>query len=481
MPYKKKKLWLILLTCTLSLILILLGTAAWFLSTLSLDIQVNGDQKITMQYGQTYTDQGAAAVLSSDALQQFSYDIPVQVSEIADPMAPGDHSITYEAKFLWMKASVQRVVTVVDGEAPVITLVSDPNKYTLPGHAYEEEGYTATDNSDGDITDKVQRTVTDTEVIYSVTDSSGNITEVRRTIVYCDPEPPVLSLTGDAPMTLPVGTAFTDPGYTATDNADGDLTAQVQVSGSVKIYIPGTYTITYTVTDASGNCATVTRDVKVIPPTNVDHLVPGDKVVYLTFDDGPSAYTEKLLAVLAKYNAKATFFVCDKGKNNPVMKKIVDGGHGIGVHSQTHNYQKIYASEDAYLADFNAMKQIILNQTGVDTKLFRFPGGASNGVSKFNPGIMTRLTKLMTDMGYNYYDWNVSSGDAGAGANSLEDVFNNVISGIQNKKVPVVLQHDINEFSVEAVESILIWGLQNGCTFQALDESSPICRHNVNN
>jgi peptidoglycan/xylan/chitin deacetylase (PgdA/CDA1 family) len=164
-----------------------------------------------------------------------------------------------------------------------------------------------------------------------------------------------------------------------------------------------------------------------------------------------------------------------------VIKQIVDGGHAIGVHSETHDYQQIYASEDAYLADFNAMKQIIHEQAGVDVKLFRFPGGSSNSVSKFNPGIMTRLTKLMTDMGYTYFDWNVSSGDAGANATSVEVIFNNVITGIQAQKVPLVLQHDINEFSVQAVESILIWGLQNGCTFQALTENSPTCHHPINN
>ena len=481
-PRKKRRIWPLVLICVLILVLAVCIVTAVLLNSLILDIQLNGEREITLQYGESYTDQGAIAALRSDLLRQFSYDVPVQVSEIPEFTAPGKYSITYEAKILWLETSAERIVTVVDGEAPVITLMPDPpGKFTLPGQPYEEEGYTATDNCDGDITDKVQRTVTETEVIYTVTDSSGNTTEVRRPIVYGDPVPPVLTLVGDASMTIPIGTAFTEPGYTATDNADGDLTSQVQVSGSVKMYIPGTYTIVYTVTDSFGNVTTVTRDVLVVSPANVEHLVPGNKVVYLTFDDGPSAFTEKLLAVLAKYNAKATFFVCENSKYNSVMKQIVDGGHAIGVHSKTHNYQEIYASEDAYLADFNAMRQIILEQSGVNTTLFRFPGGSSNSVSKFNQGIMTRLTKLMTDMGYHYFDWNVSSGDAGAGATSVEAVFNNVIAGIQNQKVPVVLQHDINEYSVEAVESILIWGLQNGCTFQALDENSPTCHHPVNN
>lgn len=481
-PQKKRKIWPVVLTCVLTLLLSVCILAACWMHSLKLEIQLNGDPEITLQYGQTYQEQGAVAVLSSNLLWDFSYNTSVEVGQIGKITAPGQYVVRYESSILWLQASAQRIVTAVDGDAPVITLVPDPpGKYTLPGQPYEEAGYTATDNCDGDITHNVQRTVTETEVIYQVTDSSGNTTEVRRTIHYSDPIPPELTLKGEGSVTIPIGSGFTDPGYTALDNVDGDLTSQVQVSGSVKVYIPGTYTITYTVSDASGNVTTVTRNVSVVPPTDVRHLVPGNKVVYLTFDDGPCSYTDELLAVLEKYNAKATFFVCSNQKYNGVMKQIVEGGHAIGVHSETHDYQQIYASEDAYLADFNAMKQIIHDQTGVDIKLFRFPGGSSNSVSKFNPGIMTRLTKLMTDMGYTYFDWNVSSGDAGANATSVEVIFNNVIKGIQAQKVPLVLQHDINEFSVQAVESILIWGLQNGCTFQALTENSPICHHPINN
>ena len=178
---------------------------------------------------------------------------------------------------------------------------------------------------------------------------------------------------------------------------------------------------------------------------------------------------------------KATFFVCDLSKHTAMLKKIVDAGHSIGVHSKTHDYQEIYASEEAYLADFNAMRQIIYEQTGVLTDIFRFPGGSSNSVSKFNPGIMTRLTKLMTELGYTYFDWNVTSGDAGAGADSVDLVFHNVVTGIQSRETALVLQHDINEYSVEAVESIIVWGLLNGCTFQALDENSPTFHHPINN
>lgn len=63
---------------------------------------------------------------------------------------------------------------------------------------YVEEGYTASDNYDGDITDKVERTVTDTGVIYTVSDSSGNETSVERIVIG----PPVLTLSGDTELEL---------------------------------------------------------------------------------------------------------------------------------------------------------------------------------------------------------------------------------------------------------------------------------------
>ena len=119
-------------------------------------------------------------------------------------------------------------------------------------------------------------------------------------------------------------------------------------------------------------------------------------------------------------------------------------------------------------------------QTGQETKLVRFPGGSSNTVSDFNPGIMTTLAQQLHDKGYEYFDWNVSSGDAGE-TTSTDQVVENVISGIQSHNVSVVLQHDIKAFSVDAVEKIIQWGLNNGYTFLPLNFDSPPAHHHINN
>ena len=110
----------------------------------------------------------------------------------------------------------------------------------------------------------------------------------------------------------------------------------------------------------------------------------------------------------------------------------------------------------------------------------RFPGGTSNTGSKFNPGIMTRLTKALTEKGFRYCDWNVDSKDAG-GAKTEEEVFNNVIKGIGKKSYSIVLQHDTQGFSVRAVEKIIVWGIVNGYSFWNLTDGASVIHHGAKN
>ncbi len=208
-------------------------------------------------------------------------------------------------------------------------------------------------------------------------------------------------------------------------------------------------------------------------------ILPEEKVIYLTFDDGPGRFTLRLLETLDRYDAKATFFVVDTGCYD-ALREIVRRGHSVGVHSASHVFKEIYASEEAYFRDLEKMRDIIFWETGVETVLVRFPGGSSNTVSRFNPGIMTRLTRAVQERGYQYVDWNVDSNDAG-GAATADAVYHNIIRGIQGKRKAVVLQHDTRGYSVEAVERVLIWGLNHGYVFRYLGADGPICHHSVSN
>ena len=308
---------------------------------------------------------------------------------------------------------------------------------------------------------------------------NGKEKSITLNIKVVDKTPPEINLKGGNEINWILGKEFKDPGYTAIDDVDGDVTGNVAVSGTVDANKEGDYTLTYTVKDSAGNENTVTRIVHVIVKKEVD---PGNKVVYLTFDDGPGPYTEKLLNILDKYNVKVTFFVTNGFPNyQNMIAEEARRGHTVAVHSYTHKYEQIYTSVDAFFDDFNKMNDVIKKQTGHTSNILRFPGGGSNTISKkYCQGIMTALTNEVTKRGILYADWNVSSGDAGE-TTSTQQVASNVISGIQKNNVSTILQHDIKDFSVNAVEQIIQWGQSNGYTFLPLTETSPMHHHAVNN
>ena len=394
----------------------------------------------------------------------------------------GEYELNYETKLLWRKAMAKRTVVVKDTQLPVITLTST-GKLTLPNAEYEEEGFTAVDNYDGDITDKVKKEIVNDKVYYTVTDSSGNTAKKVRIIKYGDDKAPEISLYGNKKITLYIGDIYRESGFSAIDNLDGDITKNVRVKGIVNMNKLGSYKIIYEVSDKAGNKAEAQRIVSIVEKPkaqNYKEVNPNGKTIYLTFDDGPSQYTPRLLNVLKKYNVKATFFVVGHGRTE-YLDDIVKGGHSIGLHTMTHNYAKLYASEDAFMQEIRQQRAQVKRLTGVDTTLIRFPGGSSNTVSRrYNKGVMTRLTKRVVAEGYQYFDWNVSSGDAGSVTTSSA-VYNNVISGVRNFKYSIVLQHDSKGYSVDAVEDIIRWGLSNGYSFKKLTSQSPTVHHPVNN
>ena len=205
------------------------------------------------------------------------------------------------------------------------------------------------------------------------------------------------------------------------------------------------------------------------------------KVIYLTFDDGPSIYTEDILNTLDKYNVKATFFVTCSGSLDKYAKKIIEKGHTLGLHTCTHRYNIVYSSEENYFNDLNSISAKLEELTGYKSKYIRFPGGSSNTISRFNKGIMTRLTQKVTEDGYKYYDWNIDSEDA-AGADK-EGVYNNVISALKNHNYStnMVLMHDIKVSTKDALDSIIKDALDMGYTFSNINDYTNEVHHRINN
>ena len=209
--------------------------------------------------------------------------------------------------------------------------------------------------------------------------------------------------------------------------------------------------------------------------SEVAKITTESKVIYLTFDDGPGPYTKKLLGYLRSYNVKATFFVTNQFPNYTyLLKEMANDGHAIGVHTLTHSWS-IYSGTSKYLNDFNAMHDIIKQQTGIDTKIFRFPGGTNNTVSRsYATGIMTTLNRTMADKGYLNFDWNVDCRDT-EGLNSSQ-IADTTIAQIKNRSQSVVLMHDIKNSTVEAIPTIIRYAKNNGYTFKVIDETAPIVR-----
>ncbi len=201
------------------------------------------------------------------------------------------------------------------------------------------------------------------------------------------------------------------------------------------------------------------------------------KIAYITFDDGPSCLTGEILALLEKENIKATFFVVAKGLSDPNgeaaerLKAIAAAGHTIGIHTYTHDYEKIYSSVQNYLDDFYKAYTLIKDTAGIAPNIFRFPGGSNN---VFITDMQTRIIDEMSRRGFTYYDWNVSAEDA-VGKPTRASIKKNLETAYKYS-FPVLLMHDAsyNGKMLKVLPEIIHTLKDKGYTFDTLDNRVPI-------
>lgn len=197
-------------------------------------------------------------------------------------------------------------------------------------------------------------------------------------------------------------------------------------------------------------------ETKAEEPAKINPVKSSGKKVYLTFDDGPSSNTDQILDILKDYDVKATFFVVGKTDERSVKayQRIVEEGHTLAMHSYSHKYDEIYESKEAFARDLNSLKEYLYETTGVWPRIYRFPGGSSNTVSKVD---MQELIEYLTDIGITYFDWNVASGDAVSRTLPAETIVNNCLSGIEKQKESVILMHDASNkgTTIEALPQII--------------------------
>ena len=400
-------------------------------------------------------------------------ELKPEIYGVVDTSKIGTYKISYSYKYNNKKLLLKETVKVMDNIKPKIILKDDAIYSCKDGKIYNLY-YKAKDNFDGDLTSKVKVTKKDGKVILKVKDSHKNVTIKELDIHKEDNESPKIKLKGYKERNFVVGSNYVDDGVEVKDNCDKNI--KVTKKSNVDYNKAGSYEIKYTAKDSSGNTSTVKRII------NIKDIDSKDKMVYLTFDDGPSVYTLELLDVLKKYNVKATFFVTNNG-DGKIIKRAYDEGHKIGIHSYTHNFAYIYSSIDNYFEDLYKMQEKLKSLTGETITLVRFPSGSSNLISKnYDKGtkIMSTLTKMVEQRGFTYCDWDISCMDyLNEGMDSVK-VYNKVISQLKEDRT-IVLQHDIRKYSTDSVEMIIKYCIENGYTFDVIREENYIVHHNLNN
>ena len=216
---------------------------------------------------------------------------------------------------------------------------------------------------------------------------------------------------------------------------------------------------------------------EVAPPEPDQEQIQAVHKVYLTFDDGPSIYTEDILEILDRYGVKATFFVV--GRESDTAKEslsmIVDGGHTLGMHSNSHKYEDLYRSMEDFADDFVKLRSYLYEVTGVESKFYRFPGGSSNTISDIS---MQEFADYLESQGVQFYDWNIASGDGDNKLLSVETLVRNSLKGIENNETSIILFHDSADkrTTVEAlpirIESIL--AMEDTVILPITEETTPV-------
>lgn len=283
---------------------------------------------------------------------------------------------------------------------------------------------------------------------------------------------PVLTTRG--PMMImegePHDSSFLTKGIKYSDNSG--LARLTIDSSAVDWNRRGIYNVVYAVTDSAHNVTTVTEQLRVVGKD--------EKIIYLTFDDGPSVCTDDILRILKEENVKATFFVT--AQFTPYLSKLTDiarDGHEVAIHTYSHNF-KMYQSIESYFEDLNKIKDVIIKYTGKSPRIMRHPGGSSNSIFKKHnrdPQFMDRLCVALLDSGYQFVDWNLDSRDA-----SRNNVPVNVIvrSACQTAHhIQCLLMHDTGakRTTVQALPQIIRFFKQQGYEFGVINSVDYVCWH----
>ena len=468
--YKKQ------LTIILSLMLVIVGIVFFVLNMSSLEL-LSTNQSIEINSEVDFTSY-IKEVKNGDIEDVVIDGSGVNVNQL------GDYIVYYTYK----DKTQELTLSVVDTVAPVVEVkelsVLQGTKVTIEDLITNISDATKTTSSFEAEYDFSKEGKHDVNII--VEDEGKNKTTVKTTVeILVDKTAPVISAS-DFKVKLNSNADLKE--YASVkDDYDKNPTLTVD-KGNFDSAKEGTYEITFSAKDDFGNTSTKKVNVTVYKPVQ-NTTSSGKKIVYLTFDDGPSAVTATILDVLKQYNVKATFFVCGKNgsggidsKYGYLTKRAYEEGHTIALHSYTHDYASIYKSNEAFYNDIIKLSDKVYNLIGIRPKYIRFPGGSNNGqFNNYGGSIssMASLVKYMVSKGFQYYDWNVSSGDAAGGTASSSKIYKNCTIN-SSTGVPYswdnlnVLMHDTGakKTTAQALPQVIEYYLSRGYEFRAIDDSS---------
>lgn len=202
------------------------------------------------------------------------------------------------------------------------------------------------------------------------------------------------------------------------------------------------------------------------------------KRVYLTFDDGPSKQTERVLNILKKKKVKATFFTIgreDEFSQN-IYRRIVKEGHTLGMHSYSHIFKEVYGSLEGFKKDFYRISDHLEKITGVRPVFYRFPGGSSNSVNQLP---IEQYTDFLKEQGVQYADWNVIAANGITDNVTKKDMVCSVMEGVAKYDTSIVLLYDSADKKMTADSlSAMIDSLQAaGYELLPMDDSTVPIHH----
>jgi peptidoglycan-N-acetylglucosamine deacetylase len=202
-----------------------------------------------------------------------------------------------------------------------------------------------------------------------------------------------------------------------------------------------------------------------------NYLTDNEKVIYLTFDDGPiTPITDKILDILKEKNVNATFFVIGQKVKikEQLIKRIYNEGNGIGLHTYTHDYNKIYSSHKAFIDEMDKTSDEIYNVLGIRPKIIRFPTGSIGHLNK-------TLYKKLNEKNYKIYDWNARITDGIHPNKSPEAFYNEAVKTGKKWSTIFMLMHcdALNLNTCKALPRIIDYYKDNNYTFKVIDENTP--------